>query len=112
MPPRCRGWLAGFAVLLPLSGLAGAAPPPGTARADRMLDAYFRQQTQRLADACLADIKTREDWQRKRPEMRRQFLDMMGLWPLPPRTDLRAVVTGRVRAEHFTVEKLHFESIP
>ena len=37
---------------------------------------------------------------------------MMGLWPLPPRTDLKPVVTGTLDAERFTVEKLHFQSVP
>jgi hypothetical protein len=77
-----------------------------------MLDAYFRQQTRQIADACLADIKDRADWERKRPELRRQFLEMMGLWPLPPRTDLKPVITGTLDADRFTVEKLHFQSSP
>ena len=77
-----------------------------------MLEAYFRAETKKLADACLADIRSKEDWEKKRPELRRQFLEMMGLWPLPPRTDLKATVTGKVETEHFTVEKLHFQSSP
>jgi hypothetical protein len=92
--------------------LVAADPPPDTSRGDRMLDAYFRHQTQRIADACLADIKTKADWERKRPELRRQFLDMVGLWPLPPRTELKPVVTGKIEAEAFTIEKLHFQSSP
>src|SRR5215831_5009614 len=84
----------------------------GTERGDRLLDAYFRRQVQSIADAALADIKTRADWEKKRPELRRQFLEMMGLWPLPPRGDLKPVVTGKVETDHFTVEKLHFQSVP
>ena len=81
-------------------------------RGDKMLDAYFRRQTKQIADASLADVKSKADWEKKRPELRRQFLDMIGLWPLPPRTDLQATVTGKLDAEHFTVEKLHFQSLP
>lgn len=92
--------------------LAIAAPEPATARGERMIEAYFRRQTQQIADACLADVKTRDDWEKKRPELRRQFLEMLGLWPLPPRTDLNAVVTGKIESEHFTIEKLHFQSSP
>jgi dienelactone hydrolase len=65
-----------------------------------------------VSDACLADVKTLEDWQRQRPELRRQFLEMMGLWPLPPRTDLKPVITGKLEADAFTVERLHFQSLP
>ncbi len=37
---------------------------------------------------------------------------MLGLWPLPPRTDLHATITGKVETDLFTVEKLHFQSSP
>jgi hypothetical protein len=63
-------------------------PAPDAARGDRMLEAYFRLQTQRIADAWVADIKTKEDWEKKRQELRRQFLDTIGLWPPPPRACL------------------------
>src|SRR5262249_50799347 len=100
--------------LLLLVAAAGFAdePPPDTSRGDRLLDAYFRRESRRLADAWLADVRTRADWQAKRPEYRRQFLEMMGLWPLPPRTDLRPVVTGTIDQGTFTIEKLHFQSLP
>jgi dienelactone hydrolase len=77
-----------------------------------MRDGYFRRQVKEIADAALADMQTKEDWEKKRPELRRQFLDMMGLWPLPPRSDLHATVTGKVETDAFTVEKLHFQSVP
>jgi hypothetical protein len=98
-------------LLLPLPLLA-ADPLADTARGDRLRDAYFRDQVRRIAEAALAAVQTRQDWEKKRPEMRRQFLDMLGLWPLPPRGDLRATITGKIETEHFTVEKLHFQSIP
>lgn len=88
------------------------AADPATERGEKMLDAYFRRQVQEISDRCLSDIKTRQDWEQRRPELRRQFLEMMGLWPLPPRTDLRPVVTGKIDAERFTIEKLHFQSSP
>ncbi len=93
------------------------AQPPGPARTDltrgdRLLDASFRAQVQQIADRCLADVKDRADWEKRRPELRRQFLEMMSLWPLPPRTDLKPVITGKVVTDHFTVENLHFQSIP
>jgi hypothetical protein len=92
--------------------LSAADKPSDTERGDRLRDGYFRQQVKRIADADLADITTRDDWEKKRQEFRRQFLDMLGLWPLPPRTDLHATVTGKVETDRFTVEKLHFQSSP
>lgn len=90
-----------------------AAEPAGVpARGDRMLRAYFQAQVKDIAGHCLTDLTTRADWERRRPELRRQFLDMMGLWPLPPRTDLQPVVTGAETGDGFVVEKLHFQSLP
>jgi dienelactone hydrolase len=98
--------------LLAIGSVGAANPPSDIAPGDRMLDAYMRHQTQQIADACLADIRTRADWEKKRPELRRQFLDMIGLWPPRPRTDLQPVITGKLDSQHFTVEKLHFQSSP
>src|SRR5216683_5240156 len=108
-----------FAILVVITGrLVGfspawaAEPPTDTTRGQQMIETYFRHQVQQIADGCLTDIKTKEDWEKKRPELRRQFLEMIGLWPLPPRTDLNPVVTGKTEAEKFTIEKLHFQSVP
>jgi dienelactone hydrolase len=87
-------------------------PVVDTARGDRLLDGYFRSQVKKIAAADLAEIKTLADWEKKRPEYRKQFLDSIGLWPLPPRSDLHATVTGKVETDLFTVEKLHFQSRP
>jgi hypothetical protein len=92
--------------------LLAAGGVPATARGVGLLQASFRATCQRIADRCLTRLTTRAEWERQRAELRRQFLDMLGLWPLPPRTDLRATVTGKDSAEHFTIEKLHFQSIP
>ena len=73
---------------------------------------YFRAETTRLAEASLAEIRTLDDWKSRRATYREQLLEMLGLSPLPERTDLKPVVTGRVEHAEFTVEKLHFQSLP
>jgi dienelactone hydrolase len=89
-----------------------AAPAPAPARADAMLADYFRAETRRLEERCLADVKTPQDWEARRPETRRQLAEMLGLDPMPERTDLKATVTGRTEHPDFTVENLHFQSRP
>jgi len=83
-----------------------------TSRGDRMIAAYFRNETARLTVASFAEIETLEDWQSRRGEYRQQLLEMLGLSPLPERTPLDAEITGRVEHEQFFVEKLHFQSRP
>jgi Prolyl oligopeptidase family len=89
-----------------------AATKLDTSRGDKMLAEYFQIETAKLKDACLADIKTLDDWNAKKGEYRRQLLEMLGLDPLPERTDLKPVITGKLEEEEFVVEKLHFQSRP
>src|SRR5262249_41137372 len=91
---------------------AGPSVVSPTAHGDRLRDAYFLLQAKKLGENALADVRTKEDWKRRAPEMRRQFLDMMGLWPLPPRTALKPVITGKLTTPHYRVEKLHYQSMP
>ncbi len=89
-----------------------AAAEPDTSRGERMITAYFKAETRRLADACLSDVHTLKDWTSRRETYRRQLLEMLGLDPLPERTDLQAQVTGTVDHDEFTVENVQFQSRP
>ena len=82
--------------------------PPG----ERMAADHFRRETDRAAARALGEIRTLADWQARRETYRHELLDMLGLSPLPPRTDLRATITGRLETASFTVEKLYFQSLP
>src|SRR5438128_1343988 len=104
--------LTAFALLCAFTVVANAQPKADYSRGEKLLDGYFKSQVKDIADHCLTDLTTKEAWEKQRPELRRQFLDMMGLWPLPPKTDLKATVTGKIDGEAFTVEKLHFQSMP
>ena len=118
-----RHALGGLAVLLLTCSLAPAADPPRAAAAaaspaprpgpgDEMLRAYFRAETNAVATASLADVRSPGEWELKRGEYRRQLSEMLGLSPMPERTDLKATVTGKIDHAQFTVENLHFQSKP
>lgn len=98
-----------------LLGRHGRAAEPASqtpSRGERMLTAYFAQETARLQHSCLADIRSLEDWKAKRPEYLRQLHEMLGLDPLPPREELQAQVTGTTEHPEFLVERVHFQSLP
>lgn len=55
---------------------------------------------------------SRGQWEARAQWLREQILNSAGLLPLPPRTPLRAHVFGRIQREHYSVEKVSFESFP
>ncbi|HZZ28569.1 MAG TPA: acetylxylan esterase [Pirellulales bacterium] len=55
---------------------------------------------------------TRDEWNDRADEVRKQTQVAAGLWPLPEKTPLNAVIYGRVDRENYTVEKVYFESYP
>ena len=97
------------AVFWPFSGRAAET---NGSRGDEMLADYFRAETAKLSGRCLADVKTLEDWTSRREKYRQQLREMLGLAPLPEKTDLQPVVTGKIKADSFVVEKLCFQSLP
>ena len=84
----------------------------GTSQGDKQLAEYFRAQTKQLSEKCLKNIKSLDDWKNKRLKYRKQLFEMLSLDPLPEKTDLEPVITGKVEHEEFTVENIHFQSMP
>ncbi len=80
--------------------------------ADEPLAEYFRRETRAISERCLTDLTTSNAWLASLPGQRTQLAEMLGLAPMPPRTDLRATVTKRLEHDTFTVENLHFQSRP
>ena len=87
-------------------------PLVNTERGDEMIAEYFQAETEKLRENCLVDTKTLEDWTKNRETYRQQLLEMLGLSPLPSRTDLKATITGNTEEREFIVERLHFQSRP
>ena len=79
---------------------------------DRVMAELFRREVAEIESNNLTEIPTLEDWDRQQDAARADLRGMLGLDPLPPRTDLEPVVTGRLEHAEFTVEKLHFQSQP
>lgn len=53
-----------------------------------------------------------EQWEPRREQVRRRILVSQGLWPMPEKTPLNAVIHGKIEKEGYTIEKVYFESVP
>jgi len=99
-------------VLVLLLCRASAAQFRPVSPAGETLARYFESETLRIESQCLATPNAIDNWKANRDGYRRQLQEMLGLFPFPPRQDLRPVITGKVEHENFVVEKLHFQSLP
>lgn len=88
--------------LVVAASLGWGQDPASTPRALRTLDSHFPFRV--AAD--------RAEWTARAAAIRLQVQASLGLWPLPERTPLQAVVHGLVDAGDYTVERVYFESFP
>ncbi len=79
---------------------------------DEAIETLLLGETNWLSQNVLAGAESREQWEARREELKRQYFDMLGLWPVPEKTPLNAQVTGTLERDNFTVEKVHFQSKP
>src|SRR5437879_493583 len=99
-------------LLLFLLVVMPAGAPARSNPGDAMIDNYLAQETVKISPRFLDGATTLEEWQARRPRLRQEYLDMLGLWPLPEKTPLQATVTGTLERNNFVIEKLHFQSRP
>lgn len=95
-----------------LFGQEKVQPKVDTKRGDQMLAEYFRLETARMEEECIDCIDKPDDWYGREDVLRQQLREMLGLDPLPEKTDLKPVITGKVEHDDFFVENLHFQSRP
>jgi dienelactone hydrolase len=84
------------------------APKPG----DVMIEKYLAAECDKLSAKVLDGAKTLAEWKEKRPRLVREYYDMLGLWPIPEKTPLKAVVTRSIESQGAKIECLHFQSKP
>jgi dienelactone hydrolase len=94
-----------------------------TARADdadiRVLEAGKTLEDSRLGKPTnlngyfpMTVPESKEAWQVRRQQIREQVLVANGLWPLPEKTPLNAVIHGKIDRDDYTIEKVFFASYP
>jgi dienelactone hydrolase len=104
-----------FALLLttiPLGAADYRSIPTEPTEGDRILADYFDRETRRLTARNAAFLESVTDWPAAQSDLRRQLFEMLGLQPLPARSDLKAEVTGTIERDGVIVEKIVFQSKP
>ena len=100
-------WLRGCVVALTAMASVqptadSVAPPDPRPGALRTLDGHFP----------FTPAVSKDAWQARAVELRRQVRVALGLWPWPTRTPLNAVVHGAVARDGYSVERVFFQSLP
>lgn len=98
-----------FLSLLSIAGIAAtlAAPPSAPDSFDHQLEAEvvrIEQQGEKLPDKA--------EWLAEQKESRRKLAEMLGLDPMPTRSDLQATKTNEFEHEGIIVENLHYQAQP
>ena len=59
---------------------------------DRMMVDYLRGGAEVLHARSAEDLRSADDWLKRRPQLQEEYLYMLGLWPLPAKTPLAATI--------------------
>lgn len=105
LPARAsqRALIAATFALVVLAGRAMRADEPAPTRPLRDLNkSYFP----------FSPVANAKAWESRRAEIKRRVLVASGLWPMPEKTPLHAVIHGRIEQDDYTVDKVYFESLP
>ncbi|MFO8014407.1 MAG: family 16 glycoside hydrolase [Phycisphaerae bacterium] len=114
MKKRHMMFAAGLLTLATAAAARGQAygKPDRGEPGDEMIQAYLARQTQTIHDRFLDGVESREDWAKVRPQYVQEYYYMLGLDPMPPKTPLKATVTGTLRGNGYVVDMLHYQSRP
>src|SRR5262245_34247714 len=103
---------ASLAAWLLLVAHLPAQPPAKVLPGDEVIDKFLKEDAAALSKRFLDGANTLPEWKERLPRLRQEYLDMLGLWPLPPRTPLKATVTGTRARDDVAIEMVHFQSKP
>lgn len=82
--------------------LDGKKPTDSRLGKNKTLDDYFP----------FTPPKTKEEWAARRERVREQVMVATGLWPMPEKTPLNALIHGKIDRGTYSVEKVFFASTP
>lgn len=56
------------------------------------------------------EYSKKEEWSERASALKKQILFSAGLWPIPAKLPIKAVIFGKVERDDYTIEKVYFES--
>lgn len=105
--------VGGFALLTTLTIAAASAQDTSVFESGQLPNDSRLQPRKDLNDYFPFEVpEGKAAWEARADELRRQTMIATGVWPMPEKTPLNAVVHGRFHRPGFTVEKVYFESVP
>ena len=60
----------------------------------------------------LKDVKSVDDWKKLLPKYKQEYFYMLGLWPMPEKTPIKATITGTLSGDDYAVDMLYYQSMP
>jgi len=78
---------------------------------DKMIQEYLDRVTEEIYGKFLENIESVEDWKKLRTQYKEEYLYMLGLWPMPQQTPLKATITGTLQGGDYIVDMLHYQSL-
>jgi len=112
MKPALRGLVGVFCPLFLAVFTSTAAPPRALRPGELPRDSRFQPLKDLDGYFPFTPPASKEAWERRAAQVRRRILVSQGLWPLPTKAPLNAVIHGRIERDEYTVEKVYFESAP
>jgi dienelactone hydrolase len=112
MKPTCLFWALSIVVLAVTGRGQPLGEPDRGQPGDLMIQRYLEAEAAKLDAGFTNGVATAEDWEQARGAYYREFLEMLGLWPLPEKSPLQAKVTGTLDRGDYQVELVHYQSRP
>ncbi|MCL5282945.1 MAG: prolyl oligopeptidase family serine peptidase, partial [Planctomycetes bacterium] len=87
-------------------------PPDRGQPGDEMIQAYLKQETDKIHETFQQDYASLEHWKSVRNRYKQEYMYMLGLSPEPVKSPLQATITGTLKGDGFVVDMLHYQSMP
>jgi cephalosporin-C deacetylase-like acetyl esterase len=114
MSKTLRIILLQFAVLglLAVNSFCAQIDPASASMDTMQLKDYFQNLADRLGERAWQRVDSKAKLDAERETMHKEFMFMIGLDPLPERGDLHATSVRTVELDEYTIEVLHYQSLP